>query len=130
MIQLYQTLILSQGAMLFFLSVETCFTTYFDKECFVQTRIVTNSVIVVDKAEDVERVSQVLHSVLYTYIMRGDLGQSVDFVDSLIVQGNVSSSILDHQLPKSGPGLEKPPLMTIVYNSMKGEVWCSFGFAK
>ncbi|XP_062574969.1 ciliogenesis and planar polarity effector 1-like isoform X1 [Saccostrea cucullata] len=74
-----------------------------------------------DKAEDAERVSKVLHSVLYTYIMRGELGKAVDFVDSLVVQGNVSDSILDHQLPASGPGREKPPLMTIVYDSMKRE---------
>lgn len=72
-----------------------------------------------------ERVSHNLHSVLYTYIIKEDLGKSVDFVDSLIVQGNVSSSILDHQLPTSGAGVEKPPLMTIVYNSMKMEVYCT-----
>lgn len=80
--------------------------------------------LVVGKAEDVERVSHNLHSVLYTYIIKEDLGKSVDFVDSLIVQGNVSSSILDHQLPTSGAGVEKPPLMTIVYNSMRMEVYC------
>lgn len=78
--------------------------------------------MIVDKAEDAERISRVLHSVLYTYILRGELGKSVDFVDSLVVQGNVSSSILDHQLPTSGPGQEKPPLMTIVINSMQREV--------
>lgn len=80
--------------------------------------------MVVDKAEDVERISHNLHSVLYTYIIKEDLGKCVDFVDSLIVQGNVSSSILDHQLPTSGAGVEKPPLMTIVYNSMRMEVDC------
>ena len=67
---------------------------------------------------------RVLHSVLYTYIMRGELGKAVDFVDSLVVQVNVRNA-LTAQLPQSGPGVVKPPLMTIMADTLKSQV-CRF----
>lgn len=80
--------------------------------------------LVVDKVEDVERVSYNLYFVLYIYIIKEDFGKCVDFVDFLIVQGNVFFFILDYQLLISGAGVEKFLLMIIVYNFMRMEVDC------
>lgn len=80
--------------------------------------------LVVDKVEDVERISYNLYFVLYIYIIKEDFGKCVDFVDFLIVQGNVFFFILDYQLLISGAGVEKFLLMIIVYNFMRMEVEC------
>ena len=54
-----------------------------------------------------------LHAILYTHLMKGELGQAVDFIDSLIMQASVTMAMSGEELPIYDDG-SRPPLMTLV----------------
>ncbi|XP_021376995.1 uncharacterized protein LOC110465482 isoform X2 [Mizuhopecten yessoensis] len=64
-----------------------------------------------DRPEDVQQMSRLLHSVLYTYIIKGQLARALDFVDSLVIQAKVSTAVSEQE--------DRSLMMTIVTHSLK-----------
>ena len=54
-----------------------------------------------------------LHSVLFTYLLKDDLTQTVDFIDNLILQASIDTAMNSQELPAYDDG-SRPPLMTLV----------------
>ena len=54
-----------------------------------------------------------LHAILYTHLIKGELGQAVDFIDGLIMQASVAMATSGEELPIYDDG-SRPPLMTLV----------------
>ncbi|XP_053394280.1 ciliogenesis and planar polarity effector 1-like isoform X3 [Mercenaria mercenaria] len=63
--------------------------------------------------KDSPKTARMLHSVLYTYLLKDDLAQTVDFVDNLILQASIDTAMNSQELPAYDDG-SRPPLMTLV----------------
>ncbi|XP_055956482.1 uncharacterized protein LOC126817630 [Patella vulgata] len=59
--------------------------------------------------------AKLLHSLLYTFILRGELLTAVDFIDELVVKANTKSGVMGQTLK----GDVRPALMTIVTTTMR-----------
>ena len=64
-------------------------------------------------AKDSPKTAKMLHAILYTHLMKGELGQAVDFVDGLIMQASVAMATSGEELPVYDDG-SRPALMTLV----------------
>ncbi|KAK3579099.1 hypothetical protein CHS0354_022119 [Potamilus streckersoni] len=73
-----------------------------------------------DKNGNDPKVAHTLHSVLYTYLLKGDLAKAVEFVDSLILQANVRRALSAEDLPEFEAGV-KPALMTLVTHTLRSQ---------
>ena len=62
---------------------------------------------------DSPKTAKMLHAILYTHLIKGELGQAVDFIDSLIMQASVTMATSGEELPVYDDG-SRPPLMTLV----------------
>ena len=62
---------------------------------------------------DSPKTAKMLHAILYTHLVKGELGQAVDFIDSLIMQASVTMATSGEELPVYDDG-SRPPLMTLV----------------
>ena len=71
---------------------------------------------------NVKNASRLLHSLLYTYILRNDLTAAVAFVDSLIVKA--SPSLEDDLDPDQMSATHdiQPSLMTFVTKTLRSQV--------
>ena len=61
--------------------------------------------------------AKLLHSLLYTHLLKVDLLSAVEFIDSLVVQANVQSAIESHPLTQTPP--IQPSFMTFITNTFK-----------
>ena len=64
--------------------------------------------------------AKLLHSLLYTHLLKVDLLSAVEFIDSLVVQANVQSAIESHPLTETPP--IQPSFMTFITNTLKSQV--------
>ena len=64
--------------------------------------------------------AKLLHSLLYTHLLKVDLLSAVEFIDSLVVQANVQSAIESHPLTQTPP--IQPSFMTFITNTLKSQV--------
>ncbi|XP_048256398.1 uncharacterized protein LOC124134597 [Haliotis rufescens] len=69
--------------------------------------------------EDSNKAARLLHSLLYTYLIRGELLTAVDFVDSLILRANVPVGVDPEHLNRTTSSDSRLPLMTIVASTLK-----------
>ncbi|XP_067677557.1 ciliogenesis and planar polarity effector 1-like isoform X1 [Haliotis asinina] len=69
--------------------------------------------------EDSNKAARLLHSLLYTYLIRGELLTAVDFVDSLILRANVPVGVDPEHLNRTTSSDSRLPLMTIVATTLK-----------
>ncbi|XP_052775731.1 ciliogenesis and planar polarity effector 1-like isoform X4 [Mya arenaria] len=63
--------------------------------------------------KDNPKTARMLHSVLYTFLLRDELAQAVDFIDGMILQASVDMAMSSRELPTYEDG-SRPPLMTLV----------------
>ncbi|KAL3869912.1 hypothetical protein ACJMK2_042534 [Sinanodonta woodiana] len=75
---------------------------------------------ITDKNGDDPKVAHTLHSVLYTHLLKGELAESAEFIDSLILQANVRRALSAEDLPDFDAGL-KPALMTLVIHTLRSQ---------
>ena len=64
--------------------------------------------------------AKLLHSLLYTHLLKVDLLSAVEFIDSLVVQANFQSAIESHPLTETPP--IQPSFMTFITNTLKSQV--------
>ncbi|XP_076463357.1 uncharacterized protein LOC143295514 isoform X2 [Babylonia areolata] len=64
---------------------------------------------------------KLLHSLLYTHLLKADLLSAVELIDSLVVQANVQSAIETHPLNQTPP--IQPSFMTFVTNTLKSQAF-------
>ncbi|KAL8600713.1 hypothetical protein ACOMHN_057303 [Nucella lapillus] len=64
---------------------------------------------------------KLLHSLLYTHLLKVDLLSAVELIDSLVVQANVQSAIHTHPLNQAPP--IQPSFMTFVTNTLKSQAF-------
>ena len=65
------------------------------------------------------KAAKLMHSLLYTHLIRGELLTAIDFVDHLVLRANVPASVDVDHLSVTASLESRLPVMTLVTDTLK-----------